>query len=68
MQHDASRSKKSIPTISPDELARELGVSRHGIYVGLRNGSIPSIRLGRRFVIPRTAIEHWLETAGKSLA
>lgn len=53
-------------TISPNELATMLGLSRQGVYVGLRNGNIPSIRLGKRFVIPRAAIEQWLQTAGGS--
>jgi excisionase family DNA binding protein len=66
MRQEDKRSKGAgAATISPDELARTLGVSRHGVYEGLRNGSIPSIRLGKRFVIPRSAIDRWLQTAGK---
>lgn len=66
MQHDVNRSKGTTATITPDELAGMLGVSRQGVYVGLRAGNIPSIRLGKRFVIPRAAIEQWLQTAGGS--
>jgi excisionase family DNA binding protein len=49
---------------SVDELATELGLSRQSVYTGLRNGRIPSIRLGKRFVIPRAAISAWLRSAG----
>jgi excisionase family DNA binding protein len=49
---------------SADELARELGVSRVAVYAGLRAGTIPSIRLGKRFILPRAAIARWLESAG----
>jgi excisionase family DNA binding protein len=49
---------------SVDALAEYIGLSRHSTYVGLRDGSIPSIRLGKRFIIPRAAIEEWLKTAG----
>jgi len=48
-------------------LARELGLSQAVVYRELRAGRIPSIRCGRRFILPRSAIRAWLETAGKSL-
>ncbi len=48
----------------PAELAKMLSVSRQTVYKGLRDGTIPSIRLGRRFVIPKAAIEKWLESGG----
>ena len=48
---------------SVDELAAELGISRQSVYTGLRAGTIPSIRLGKRFVIPRAAIAEWLRSA-----
>ena len=55
------------PTYSSvDDLARELGISRQKAYTELRTGRIPSIRLGRRWIIPRSAIEVWLRSAGRS--
>jgi excisionase family DNA binding protein len=53
--------KQSNATVysSADELARELGVSRTAIYAGLRAGTIRSIRLGKRFILPRAAIARW---------
>lgn len=57
----------SALTYSPDELASKLSVGRQAVYKGLRNGEIPSIRLGKLFVIPRSAIAEWLRTAGGKL-
>jgi len=49
---------------SVDELAHEIGISRQAAYAALRRGVIPSIRIGKRFVVPRAAIAEWLRTAG----
>jgi excisionase family DNA binding protein len=40
-----------------------LGTSRATIYAGLRSGKIPSRRIGKKFIIPRAAIEEWLKSA-----
>lgn len=40
------------PTVSVAEAAGYLGVSRASAYEGVRNGSIPSIRIGRRLLVP----------------
>jgi excisionase family DNA binding protein len=52
---------------SVDELAKELGICRVIAYAALKRGDIPSIRIGKRYIIPRTAIAEWLKSAGKSL-
>jgi len=49
---------------SVEELAHELGISRQSAYAGLRQGKIPSIRLGKRFIIARSAIAEWLKNSG----
>jgi excisionase family DNA binding protein len=51
---------------SVDELATELGISRQSAYAALRQGKIPSIRLGKRFIIPRSAIAEWLKRPGEA--
>ena len=51
-----------------DELARELGLGRLTVYAALRNGTIPSIRVGKRYVLPRAAIKRWLEDAAMKSA
>jgi excisionase family DNA binding protein len=47
-----------------EELARELGISVALAYRHLNDGRIPARRLGRRFVIPRNAVQRWLEETG----
>ncbi len=37
-----------------------LGVDRKTVYEGAARGEIPSVRVGRRVLFPRTAIETWL--------
>lgn len=44
---------------SVEELAKELGISRQSAYAALRNNTIPHIRLGKRYVLPRAAIAEW---------
>ena len=51
---------KQNVTYSPGDLARLLGIARNGVYSALRSGKIPHIRIGRRFVIPRAAVDAWL--------
>lgn len=53
---------------SVDELAKELGISRQAAYTALRRGVIPHIRIGKRFVLPRSAIAEWLRTAPNQVA
>jgi excisionase family DNA binding protein len=53
---------------SVEALADDLGLSRGKAYAALRAGEIPSIRIGKRFIIPRAAIAEWLKTAGGKVA
>ncbi len=39
-------------------------ISRGVAYEGVRRGIIPSVRLGRRIVVPADAIDRMLRTAG----
>ena len=43
-------------TMTVTETATVLGISRSSAYECVRLGSIPSIRLGRRIVVPTQAI------------
>lgn len=69
MPQKISRHQKRIAnpsvTYAPDELARALGVSRNTVYTNLRNNRIPHIRMGRRFVIPKAAVDAWLASIGQ---
>jgi excisionase family DNA binding protein len=52
-------------TYTPDDLAQILGIARNSVYAALRNGGIPNVRIGRRFVIPKAAIESWFASIGQ---
>ena len=54
---------ESRKTLTVDETASALGISRNAAYEGVRRGEIPSIRVGRRLLVPRPALERMLEQA-----
>ena len=43
----------SSPTLTVDETAALLGISRGLAFLAVRTGELPSIRIGRRILIPR---------------
>ncbi|MGE5618090.1 MAG: helix-turn-helix domain-containing protein [Sphingomonadaceae bacterium] len=47
-------------TVTVEEAARALGISRNGAYNAARRGEIPAIRIGKRFVVPKAALERLL--------
>jgi len=47
-------------TYSVDQVAGFLGVSRGTAYEYVQSGEIPAIRLGRRWLVPRTRFHAWL--------
>jgi excisionase family DNA binding protein len=52
------------PYLTPSELTVFLPVGRSVIYRELRAGRIPSMKIGRKIVIPRVAFERWLSECG----
>jgi excisionase family DNA binding protein len=50
-------------TVSVEEAARMLGISRGAAYTHARDGSIPTIRLGKRLLVPKAALEKLLTVA-----
>lgn len=52
MTTDASALLRFRTTITVEEAASMLGISRSSAYEAVRNGEIPSLRIGRRCVIP----------------
>ena len=48
-------------TITVDELRSILGIGRDTAYKAVRNGQIPSIKIGNRFLIPKRRLEKLLE-------
>jgi excisionase family DNA binding protein len=49
--------KSSPATMSIEDAARELGIGRHTAYRCAKQGQIPTIRLGRRILVPRAKLE-----------
>ena len=48
-------------TVTVEEAAEILGISRAFAYTLVRREELPSLRLGRRLVVPRRALERLLE-------
>jgi len=52
---------RSYPlTFTVTEMATLLGISRASAYQLVRTGELPALRLGRRLVVPRVALERLL--------
>ncbi len=51
-------------TMTVEEAAVVLGISRATPYDAVSRGEIPSIRIGRRILIPKVALERMLDGAG----
>jgi excisionase family DNA binding protein len=49
--------------LSVDEAAALLGISPSLAYDLCARGDLPSLRLGRRIVVPRRALEGWMDRA-----
>ena len=47
-----------------DEIARLLGIARGTAYEAIHRGEIPSVRVGRRVLVPRAKFDAWLEGRG----
>jgi excisionase family DNA binding protein len=43
-------------TLSVDQVSIILGISRNATYQGIREGEIPSIKVGRRILVPQVAL------------
>ncbi|MFC2027068.1 helix-turn-helix domain-containing protein [Chloroflexota bacterium] len=44
------------------EVSHLLCIGKNLVYDGIRNGQIPSIKIGRRLLIPRQALEQLLNS------
>jgi len=59
----AESTLREVPVVcSVTEAGRMLGVSRAYAYQLVSSGQLPSVRLGRRRVVPRSAVVELLET------
>ena len=54
-------------TLTVIETAELLGLSRQSAYEGIQRGEIPHIKVGKRILVPRIALERLLNDAGKEV-
>ena len=55
-----AKEEQKAPVLTIDELAAEWKISRGLAYQAVNEGSIPSIRVGRRILVPRAQLERML--------
>lgn len=46
---------------TPIQIARMLGVRANTIYVLIRQGEIPAIKIGNGYKVPKALFEEWVE-------
>jgi excisionase family DNA binding protein len=49
-----------------EEAAQLLGISRSFAYEAVQRGEIPSMRIGRRILVPKAALERFLASSGST--
>lgn len=54
--------------LTVEEAGRLLGIGRGLAYEAARRGDIPTLRIGRRLVVPRAALERLLSDPGTTSA
>lgn len=53
---------KQLPImLNADQLAQALGISRAGAYQLMHTKGFPTIRIGKRMVVPKEKLIRWLE-------
>ncbi len=52
-------------TLTPHESTRITGFGIQATYKMLREGKLPSIRVGNRFYVPKNALLRWMESCGE---
>lgn len=61
---DETSSNHTRQTMTVEEAAAILGISRANAYECARTGELPSIRFGRRVLIPSAALSRLLQPGG----
>jgi len=49
--------------LTVNETAQLLGISRNAAYQGVRCGEIPSVKVGKRILVPKIAFDKMLDQA-----
>ena len=59
------KENSSKETITVIETAKRLGIGRNTAYEAVKRAEIPSVKVGRRILVPSKALDKWLESGGK---
>lgn len=52
----------SLPAVlNANQLANALGISRAGAYQLLNTGTFPTLRIGKRLLVPKDKLIDWIE-------
>ena len=54
-------------TYTVEEAGEALGLSRNGAYDAVKRGDIISIRIGKRILIPRAALDRMIDGVGGAI-
>jgi excisionase family DNA binding protein len=55
-----TRTKRERLTLTVEEAAEALGIGRTLAYDAVRRGELPTVRLGRRLLVPQSALDRLL--------
>jgi excisionase family DNA binding protein len=55
-------------TVTVEVAGKALNLGRNAAYEAVRRGDIPSVRIGRRYVIPTASLRRMLGIEGKEVA
>jgi excisionase family DNA binding protein len=67
-QRNRKRETYTRETYTLDKAAAILGISLSGAYQAVRRGQIPTIRFGKRILVPRKALQRLLEGPNNNAA
>jgi len=56
-----SRKNEESAVLTVAELAKVLRIGRVSAYLAIERGDVPSIRIGRRILVPRAAVARLLQ-------
>ena len=50
--------------VTPEDIQKMLRIGRNSVYDLLKQGKIKSLRVGKKYLIPKTIVINFLQTAG----
>jgi excisionase family DNA binding protein len=62
------KEKSARATVSVTDAARQLGIGRNQAYEAAARGELPTIRIGKRILVPKAALARLLQQAPQEAA